>query len=77
MSRRKPAKTQIREGDPRRRGSRKLQQALDSQPKAASGLPKCPPHLKGRARATWMFLREQLELMDLDCAPDCLIVEGA
>jgi hypothetical protein len=39
MSRRKPIKQQIAEGDPRRKGMRKLQQALQRQPKTISALP--------------------------------------
>ena len=61
----------------RKRGVRKLQERLESEPKAAHGLPHCPRHLKGRARATWAFLKEELEAMDLDCRPDALALEGA
>jgi P27 family predicted phage terminase small subunit len=77
MSRRKPIKRQIAEGDPRRKGMRKLQQELKRQPKTVSGLPDCPEHLQGRARATWAFLKEELETMDLDARPDVLVLEGA
>ena len=77
MTRRKSLKRQINEGDPRKRGIHKLQEELQSEPMAAHGLPQCPRHLKGRARATWYFLREELEVMNLDCRPDALALEGA
>ena len=50
MSRLKPVQRRIAEGDPRRRGKRKLQQALDSQPKAASCHPRCPAFEDPRSR---------------------------
>src|SRR5690242_2033149 len=73
----KPTKRQISEGDPRQRGKRKIQAKLDAEPKAASGLPRCPTHLRGRARAAWNFWAKQLELMDLDSMPDAQMLEGA
>jgi P27 family predicted phage terminase small subunit len=72
----KPLSLQIAEGDPRKRGKRKLLEAQECQPKAAKGLPDCPKHLKGRARTAWAFLKEQLETMDLDRRPDTLALEG-
>jgi P27 family predicted phage terminase small subunit len=39
-------------------------------------LPKCPPHLKGRARKAWKFWSEELERMNLDCRPDAQMLEG-
>ena len=77
MTRRKPVRRQIAEGDPRRKGVQKLRQALNAQPRTASGLGACPEHLQGRARATWDFLREQLEVMELDAKADALVLEGA
>jgi P27 family predicted phage terminase small subunit len=77
VSRRKPITRQIAEGDPRKKGLQKLRQALNAQPKTISGLPACPEHLQGRARATWNFLKEQLEMMDLDAKADALTLEGA
>ena len=77
MSRRKAIKTQIAEGDPRKKGKRKLQNELNRLPKTMSGIPDCPTHLKGRrAREVWRFLREQLETMDIDARPDVLTLEG-
>jgi P27 family predicted phage terminase small subunit len=72
----KPISLQIAEGDPRKRGKHKLLEVRESQPRAARGLPDCPPHLSGRARTAWNFLKEQLESMDLDRRPDALALEG-
>ena len=76
MSRKKPINRQIAEGDPRKRGVRKLIELQERIPKATRGLPDCPRHLRGRARTAWNFLREQLEAMDLDHRPDALALEG-
>lgn len=73
----KPLKKQISEGDPRKKGVRKLKQSLAAEPKATRGLPDCPKHLKGRARAAWGFWREELVEMKLDCRPDAMMLEGA
>lgn len=73
----KPLKRQISEGDTRKKGVRKLKQALAAEPKATRGLPDCPRHLKGRARAAWAFWREELIDMKLDCRPDAMMLEGA
>ena len=50
--------------------------AAESIPKGSRGLPKCPRHLKGRARSAWNFLKAELEAIDLDCRPDALSLEG-
>jgi len=50
--------------------------AAESVPKGSRGLPKCPRHLKGRARSALSFLKAELEAMDLDCRPDALSLEG-
>ena len=42
----KTAAQQIAEGDPRKRGTRKLSDLLEVEPKAARGLPRCPKHLR-------------------------------
>jgi P27 family predicted phage terminase small subunit len=73
----KPTKRQISAGDPRDRGKRKLQEKLDAEPQASRGLPTCPRHLRGRARACWNFWTRELELMDLDARPDAQMLEGA
>jgi|SRR5947209_7515997 len=73
----KPTQHQIAEGDPRKRGVNKLDQKLAAEPKAARGLPACPRHLRGRARAAWNFWKEELEGMKLDCRPDAMMLEGA
>lgn len=73
----KPVAQQIAEGDPRKRGVHKLDQKLADEPKAQRGLPDCPRHLKGRARAAWGFWRAELEAMNLDCRPDAMMLEGA
>jgi P27 family predicted phage terminase small subunit len=73
----KTAARQIAEGDPSRRGKRKLEERLESEPKAARGLPGCPKHLKGRARKAWRFWVAELEGMNLDCRPDAPMLEGA
>jgi P27 family predicted phage terminase small subunit len=68
---------QVAEGDPRKIGKRKLQQRLAAEPKATHGLPSCPRHLRGRARAAWNLWREELQVMDLDSRPDAMMLEGA
>lgn len=73
----KPLKRQISEGDPRKKGVKKLAQSLAGEPKATRGLPDCPRHLKGRARAAWGFWREELIDMEIDCRPDAMMLEGA
>ena len=73
----KPTARQISEGDPRKYGVHRLEQKLEAEPKAARGLPKCPSHLKGRARRVWKFWREELQAMNLDCRPDAQMLEGA
>lgn len=73
----KPASLQISEGDPAKRGVRKLRERLEAEPKATTGLPECPSHLKGRARKVWEFWVPELEIMELDRAPDAVMLEGA
>ena len=73
----KSIKTQIAAGDPRKKGMGKLEQRLAAEPKASKGLPQCPRHLKGRARAAWNFWAEELAAMDIDCRPDAHMLEGA
>jgi P27 family predicted phage terminase small subunit len=73
----KPTAQQIAEGDPRRKGKRKLEQHLAKEPKAARGLPDCPEHVEGRARKAWDFWREELIAMSLDSRPDAMMLEGA
>jgi phage terminase small subunit len=41
------------------------------------GLPRCPDHLKGRARDAWDFWSQELAVMDLDRRPDAHMLEGA
>lgn len=50
---------------------------LEAQPTATHGLPTCPEHLDGRARAAWDFWVEELGKMNLDCRPDAQMLEGA
>ena len=73
----KPTARQIAEGDPRKKGVRKLREKLAAEPIATKGLPDCPRHLRGRARAAWNFWREELEGMGLDRRPDAQMLEGA
>lgn len=73
----KPISRQIAEGDPRKKGVHKLNEQLAAEPKASRGLPDCPRHLKGRARAAWNFWRAELEAMNLDSRPDAMMLEGA
>jgi P27 family predicted phage terminase small subunit len=73
----KPIAQQIAEGDPRKIGKKKLQRMLEAGPQAARGLPKCPRHLRGRARAAWNYWREELIAMQLDSRPDAMMLEGA
>ena len=73
----KPTARQVAEGDPRKLGVHRLEQKLEAEAKASRGLPKCPSHLKGRARKAWKFWSEELERMNLDCRPDAQMLEGA
>jgi P27 family predicted phage terminase small subunit len=73
----KPVEQQMAEGDPAKRGVHKLEQKLASKPKATSGLPRCPRHLKGRARYAWGFWSEELAVMKIDKRPDGPMLEGA
>lgn len=72
-----PIERQIAAGDPRKHGMGKLQERLDAQVKASSGLPSCPRHLVGRARSSWNLWKQELEAMNLDCRPDAMMLEGA
>jgi P27 family predicted phage terminase small subunit len=72
----KPVARQISEGDPRKKGKRKLQERLAAEPKPTSGLPPCPAHLHGRARTAWKFFREELRDLGLDFRPDAMMLEG-
>lgn len=73
----KPAGRKLVEGDTRKVGARKLAAQIAREPKAARGLPTCPKHLRGRARAAWNFWREELMAMNLDRRPDAQMLEGA
>jgi phage terminase small subunit len=73
---RKPLAVQISSGDPRRRGKRKLADAAEKQPQPEKGLPRCPFHLKGRARSAWRFLSQQLEQAGLDRRIDTFTLEA-
>lgn len=73
----KPIALQIAEGDPRKRGVNKLQEAASKLPKATRGLPGCPRHLSGRARYAWTFWAAELQAMGLDRRPDAMMLEGA
>jgi len=73
----KPTAAQISAGDPRKIGKEKLKQRLLAEPMSASGLPPCPRHLRGRARAAWGFWAKQLAVMGLDRRPDAMMLEGA
>jgi P27 family predicted phage terminase small subunit len=73
----KPLKRQISEGDTRKKGVRKLKQALAAEPKATRGLPECPTHLTGLAKTAWKFWSKELREMKLDCRPDAVMLEGA
>ena len=73
----KPAGRKLVEGDTRKVGARKLAAQIAREPKAARGLPTCPKHLRGRARAAWNFWREELMAMSLDRRPDAQMLEGA
>src|SRR6266567_3976709 len=73
----KPLQVQIAEGDPRRKGVRKLLEASQSVVKAPSGLPPCPEYLRGAARHAWDFWKNALESMSIDRMPDALTLEVA
>jgi P27 family predicted phage terminase small subunit len=73
----KTVERQIAEGDPRKHGTGKLQERLQAKVKARVGLPQCPRHLRGRARACWNMWKLELELMGLDSRPDAMMLEGA
>jgi P27 family predicted phage terminase small subunit len=73
----KPTQRQIAEGDPRKKGTHKLQEKLLSEPNAPRGLPPCPDHLAGLAKTAWDFWVKELVDMNLDCRPDAMMLEGA
>lgn len=73
----KPTNLQIAEGDPRKRGVKKLEQKLEAEAKGSRGLPRCPAHLQGLARKAWKMWSEELERMNIDCRPDGPMLEGA
>lgn len=73
----KPTSAQISAGDPRKHGKQKLEQKLANEPSATHGLPDCPKHLKGRARAAWGFWAAELADMNLDYRADAMVLEGA
>ncbi len=79
MRGRKPkgASRKLAEGDTRKIGAHKLAAQIAGEPRAVRGLPPCPRHLRGRARAAWNFWREELIAMNLDCRPDAQMLEGA
>lgn len=74
---RRPIEQQIAEGDPRKIGAKKLREQLGRQVQATRGLPDCPKHLRGRARAAWKFWVEELRAMNIDSRPDAMMLEGA
>lgn len=73
----KAAGRKLAEGDTRKIGAHKLAAQIAGEPRAVRGLPSCPRHLRGRARAAWNFWREELAAMSLDCRPDAQMLEGA
>jgi P27 family predicted phage terminase small subunit len=73
----KAAGRKLAEGDTRKVGARKFAAQIAGEPKASRGLPSCPEHLKGRARAAWIFWSEELAAMSIDCRPDAHMLEGA
>ncbi len=73
----KPTGQHLNNGDPSHLGVRKLKEKLEAEPKATHGLPPCPRHLRGRARAAWGFWADELRDMDLDRRPDAMMLEGA
>lgn len=68
---------QIADGDPRKIGINKLQEKLAAEPKATTGLPECPSHLRGRARTQFEIWKSELEVMNLNRLPDSAMLEGA
>lgn len=73
----KPIERQIAEGDPRKHGVHKLEEARDAVPQAERGLPPAPEDLGPIARAQYEFWREELTKMDLSYRPDGVMLEAA
>jgi P27 family predicted phage terminase small subunit len=73
----KPIERQIAEGDPRKHGVHKLEEARDALPEAEKGLPKCRADLGPLARFAWNFWKAELEKMNLAFLPDRMMLEGA
>lgn len=73
----RPTSRQVADGDPRKKGRNKLERVLKGEPQATGGLPACPRHLRGHARAAWGFWVKELEAMNLDHRPDAQMLEGA
>jgi P27 family predicted phage terminase small subunit len=73
----KPIQQHLNEGDPSHLGVKKLEQRLESLPRAARGLPDPPAHLPRLAREQWLIWREDLEIMEQDYRADAVTLEGA
>lgn len=73
----KPLNIQIAEGDPRKKGVRKLQEATQGELKAQHGLPVCPDYLDELEREQWRKWSEELEAMDCDYRIDAAKLEAA
>lgn len=73
----KSAAQKVADGDTRKVGVHKLEAQIAAEPKTTRGLPKCPVHLRGRARAAWNLWAEELFVMNQDRRPDGMMLEGA
>jgi phage terminase small subunit len=73
----KPVARQIAEGDPRKKGVNKLDQAKAEGVQPAKGLPSAPEYLSAAARMAWERWKGELEGLDMDRVPDAPALEAA
>lgn len=62
----KPVETQISEGDPRRKGKRKLYEESKSHPKSTRELPPCPANFNSYQREAWQVISNELSALEID-----------
>jgi hypothetical protein len=72
-----PLRIQLAEGDPRKKGIKKLREAANQEIKTASGLPDPPDDMPFVDRREYLALRERLQEMDLDKSVDQICVQMA
>lgn len=72
-----PLRIQLAEGDPRRKGAKKLREAAETQIQTARGLAEPPDAMPIVDQKEYFALRELLQQMDLDKSVDQTFIELA